>query len=387
MDERDLTARRQLIGLLWAGLRGETYAPPEDCPWEKVLRLAAEQRVENLLWYALRSGMQVPAETASRLERAHNQAVFASVQIDAWLARIGEALSARGAEHIPLRGAVLRGSYPQRDMRPMADLDYLVHTGDYPVIREAMEALGGKHVHTDGGHFTFVVPPGLHIEFHPNLVYVMSPVGAQINPGWQYVRAGELTPEGNYLNHICHLASDLTRGGAGVRTIMDNWVCRHGPGDKPGRAAVERQLREFGLLDFARNVEQLADWWFGDGAASRVTEDLGDYILDSGAHGTLRHAVLAESACWGGTGALLRRAFYPMEEMKGRYPWLERRPWLLPAAWILRGTRTLCSHSPQVRDWLRRSRETENTESRAFRRRLEGFGLHLPGKGQKPERY
>lgn len=379
MDDMNLTAHRQLIRLLRAGLRGEDCAPPENCPWEEVLALAAEQRVENLLWYALGKAAHVPPETAARLELAHRQAVFASVQIDAWLARIGEALSGRSIPHVALRGAVLRDRYPQRDMRPMADLDYLVRTGDYPAIREVMEALGGKHVHTDGGHFTFVVPPGLHVEFHPNLVYVMSPAGGGINPGWQYVRAGELTAEGQYLNHICHLASDLTRGGAGVRTIMDNWVCRRGPGEKPDRAAVERRLEEFGLLAFARNVEDLADWWFGEGGESPVAADLGDYILDSGSHGTLRQAVLAERACWGSTGSLLRRIFYPMEEMKGRYPWLEGRPWLLPAAWLLRGARTARRHGEQVRAWLRRSRNTEKTESRAFRRRLEAFGLPLPG--------
>lgn len=380
MDDKNLTARRQLIRLLRAGLRGEDCPPPEEDLWTEVLELAAAQRMENLLWYALRGRDDLPRAAARRLELAHNRAVFAAVQIDAWLARIGEAMSRRGVECVPLRGAVLRDSYPARDMRPMADLDYLVRTGDYPVIRQAMEELGGKHIHTDGGHFTFVVPPGLHVEFHPNLVYVMSPAGTQINPGWQYVRDGRLTAEGSYLNHICHLASDLTRGGAGVRAAMDDWIFRHGPADKPDWELVDRRLEQFGLLAFARNLEGLADWWFGDGREAETPADLGEYLLDSGAHGTVRQAVLAESACWGGAGSVLRRIFYPMEEMRGRYPWLKERPWLLPAAWVLRGAHTVRTHGPQVRSWFRSSRETDETERRAFRRRLERFGLLLPDK-------
>lgn len=379
MDESNKTARALLIRSLRAALRGETYSPPPDCPWDRLLPLARAQQVENLLWYALRGVEGIPQDAAAQLELAHRKALFFSAQVDIWSARIEESMSRAGASCVPLRGVQLRRQYPSPDMRPMADIDYLARTADYPAIQKVMEAQGGRHVHTDGGHFTFVVPPGLHIEFHPNLVYVMSMLGTQVNPGWQYVRDGRLTAEGEYLNHICHLASDLTRGGAGVRTVMDNWICRRSPAGQPDWAAVERELDAFGLLKFARNVEQLADWWFGEGGGSETLHDLGGYIIDSGAHGTVRQAVLAEAACRkSGMAALfLHKAIYPMQEMKGRYPWLERWPFLFPAACLARWARAIRLHRGQIRDWVRHGRGADTEAVSEFRERLERFGLSI----------
>ena len=377
MDDGKQTARELLIGCLRTALRNERRTVPDGCSWDKLIQLAKAQRVENLLWYALNGQEMVPEDVALQLQMAHHRAVFHGAQVEAWSRRIQTACKEHCIECVPLRGIVLRKSYPSPDMRPMADVDYLVHTKDYGTIQQILELMGGRHVHTDGGHFTFVVPPGLHVEFHPNLIYVMSPVGTEINPGWQYVHHGDLTAVGSYLNHICHAASDLTRGGAGVRLAMDNWVYRHKIEEPMDWEKIYQQLRQFGLLDFTCNLEALADWWFGNGMETPLLRELGDYLLNSGAHGTVQQAVLAQSARWGTAGGLVRKVFYPMSELCGRYPWLEGRPYLLPLAWVKRGIHALENHGEQVREWLSQSRQIRPDLYRAYRQQMKRFGLPL----------
>ena len=373
-----------LPALLRLAVAGEGTVPSVT-DWDKLWKLARFHRVEPLARRGLQAaGLEPPAEVRQALEAASRQAVFQEIQQDHTAAAIRAAFCQAEIPHVLLRGAVLKGDYPAPGLRTMSDLDYLVRVEDYPKIKQAAEALGGQHVHTDGGHFSFRFPPQVTVEFHPDLIYTASPVGTAINPGWQYVRQGsgpwalELTEEGFYLNMVCHLAYHFAKGGTGARSILDLWVWRHRHSPQPDRTFVERELERAGLLDFARQAESLAEAWFGSGPMTPELEELGDYILSSGAHGTERRAVL-NAACFspGGSGAsaLLGRAFYPRAELENRFPWTRGRPWLLPAAWCVRAFRAVTRHSGHVVRWSRTARGLSRTELAAQREKLKRFGF------------
>ena len=361
--------------------------------WPALLRLAGFHQVEPLVWRAVeKAGLDAPEEVRRALKGARDRALFREAQQSHTAGALRQALTEAGVPHVLLRGAVMRGDYPVPALRTMADLDYLVRVEDYPKIKKAAEALGGEHVHTDGGHFSFTLPPSVAVEFHPDLIYTASPVGTYINPGWQYVRrdsgpfALELTEEGFYLNMVCHLAYHMAKGGAGVRSILDLWVYRSRHALQPDAAFVEGELERAGLLAFARKAEALAAAWFGGGAMTPELEELGRYILTSGAHGTQRRAVL-NAACFskGGTGAsaLLERAFYPRRELENRFPWLRGRPWLLPAAWCARALRAVGRHGGHVRRWSQAAGQLTPEELAEQRAKLRQFGFQL---GERNER-
>ena len=374
-----------LPALLRLAVEGGSAPAVDD--WPALLRLARAHQVEPLVWRAVeRAGLDAPEEVRRALKGARDRALFRETQQDHTAAALRAALTGAEVPHVLLRGAVLKDDYPAPGLRTMSDLDYLVRVEDYPKIKKAAGALGGEHVHTDGGHFSFTFPPAVAVEFHPDLIYTASPVGTAINPGWQYVRrdsgpfALELTEEGFYLNMVCHLAYHLARGGAGVRSILDLWVYRSRHVPQPDAAFVEGELERAGLLAFARRAEALAAAWFGGGVMTPELEELGRYVLTSGAHGTEKRAVL-NAACFskGGTGAsaLLGKAFYPRGELENRFPWLRGRPWLLPAAWCARALRAVGRHGGHVRRWSQAAGQLTPEELAEQRAKLRRFGFQV----------
>lgn len=375
-----------LIALLRSAVSGAPVQFHSDTEWSRLLAQARFHHVESMAHYALKGVPEVPEAVRDELSAAHKAGLFRDAQQDCAAGFVRDALTAAEVPHVLLRGALLKHDYPAPDMRSMSDLDYLVRVEDYPKIKAAMEGVGGRHVHTDGGHYSFVLPPRVSVEFHPNLIYTASPVGTAINPGWQYVKPGsgpcalELTEEGFYLNMMSHLAYHFAKGGTGVRSVLDIWVYRHRHTARPDPAFVRRELARSGLLDFAGQIERLSEGWFGEGDMTPELEELGGYILTSGVYGTKSRAVLnAASFSKRGTGrsALLAKAFYPRRELENRFPWVRGRPWLLPAAWCLRAARAVTRHRGHIRRWSRTAGAISAEEIARQREQLKRFGLLL----------
>lgn len=373
----------QLIALLRGAVRKEPV-PFEAADWDRVLPAARAHHLEPLIFNGGLEGLRLmPGPVWDELSRSAARAVFREVQQDHAAQMIRERLMTAEIPHVLLRGAVLKGDYPIPG-RVMADLDYLVRVEDYPKIQREMEKLGGRLEHQDGGHFSFLLPSEVLVEFHPNLIYAASPVGTGINPGWQYVRpdsgpyAQELTEEGFYFNLICHLAYHFFKGGTGVRSILDLWVYRNCRKSQPDRAFVERELERTGLLEFARRAEGLAELWFGQGEESPELLAMGEYVLASGTYGTTRQAVLNALCFAGGKGkAFCAKTFYSREEMECRFPWLKGRPWLMPAAWCLRAWRAVTRHGKHIRQWQEAAKQLSDQEIAAQKKRLRQFGLKI----------
>ena len=121
---------------------------------------------------------------------------------------------------------------------------------------------------------------------------------------------------------------------------------------------METELERFGLLEFARNIENLAEAWFGEGTMTPVLDEIGEYILSSGSYGTEQQAILnAMSFAGGRSGTLLKKMFYSRDEMEDRFPWCKGRPILLPVAWCVRAYKAVTQHGRHILRWTKGSAE------------------------------
>lgn len=358
-----------------------------DINWDSFLQLAQSHKICALAYDGLKkSGADlspVPEAALATLHKACMQAIAHSVQMDALRCRLETGLQQRKVAHVFLKGAVLKYDYPVSSLRTMTDLDILVHTGDYPAIDELVLSLDGTPEDGDGNHHSFSFPGSLKVEFHPNLLHHDTPVGAQINPGWQYTRNSEdfckeLTEEGLYLNTVCHMANHMAMGGIGIRFVLDVWVHHHLRQKTVDRVFVEQELERFGLLDFARNIEALADHWFSCRTDAPFPEALAEYIITSGSYGTMERSVITAaslSKCGSAASAFMRKAFCSRAEMEDRFHWLKGRPWLLPVAWFVRALRVVTRRSGLLKDWLQTSGAVSDAEIAAHRELLASFGI------------
>lgn len=373
-----------LIALLRQEVVGRAAILPQELDWTALARLAKWHGLEGFVYCGVRRlGLQLPEAIWQQLEKAYQRAVFWDAQFDFVRQQLEQRMTALEVPHIFLRGICLKGDYPVPALRTMSDIDILVRAEDFGRLKQAAEAMGGMQEAGDGNHRIYRFPCGVLVEFHPNLLHHASPVGTQINPGWQYAAPEEgfgrqLTEEGFYLNLICHLAHHFASGGVGVRFIMDVWVDRHLRKTRLDRAFVEAELERFGLLEFARNVEALAEGWFGGGEMTPLLEQMGRYVFTSGTHGTTKRAMLnAVSLSKSGSrrSALLGKMFYPRQELEDRYCWVRGKPWLLPAAWCARAWKAVVNHGGLILRWGKGTAKLPKEEVSRQREMLWQFGI------------
>ena len=379
-----------LIGILAQAVSGKPLRLPEQVDWDVFVTLCLKHSVTALAYDGLQRGdalSAVPEKYQTVLAQKYFSAVYQEAQLEYTKNQLSEKMVAANIPHIFLKGICLKNDYPVPSLRTMCDIDALVRAEDFDALDAIAKELGGESEHGDGNHRNYSFPNGVNLEFHPNLVHHDSPVCAGINPGWQYAKenmptsAWELTEEGFYLNTLCHLADHFASGGVGVRFVLDVWVCRNLRKTQPDRSFVETELTRFGLLDFAVNIENLADCWFGTGEMTPVLEELAEYILTSRSHGHSERAMLNAVALSGSqSAAIMKKTFHSRAEMEDRFPWTKGKPWLLPAAWCVRAFKAVTQRRHLVAKWLKGTGDIEKDEIRRQREMLDRFGIHPPKK-------
>ena len=374
-----------LIAALGWAVSGATEKLSLSVDWEELLDLAKKHMLLPLLCDGLqKAGVweEVPQEAAKTLEKACMQAVYQDVQMENVRQKLEARLKEEKIPYVFLKGAVLKYDYPDPALRTMCDMDVLVRTENYPQLEKIAREMKGEAGHSDGNHRNYHFPGGVEVEFHPNLIHQDTPVGTDINPGWQYTEQTadgiRMTEEGIYLNTLCHLANHFVLGGVGVRFVLDVWVNRRLRKSAIDREKVEKDLASFGLLDFAGNIEALAEYWFGAGKSSPLLEELGEYILTSGSHGRTDRAVLNNvTLSKGGSraSALWGKIFYSRKEMEDRFPWCKGKPLLLPVAWCVRAFRAVTKRGKLIFHWSKETSKVTKSQAEAQKEMLSRFGI------------
>ncbi len=373
--------RKLLLAALGWAVTGTTEELSLSVDWEELLKLAKSHMLLPLLCDGLQKAgcwEEVPQEARKTLEKAYMQAIYRDAQMEHIRAKLEAELTKANIPYVLLKGAVLKYNYPDPALRTMCDIDILVHTEDYPAIERIALQLQGEAGHSDGNHRNYMFPGGVEVEFHPNLIHQDTPVGTDINPGWQYTEGNKMTEEGIYLNTLCHLANHFVLGGVGVRFVLDVWVNRHLRKNPIDRAKVEEELTGFGLLAFAKNIEALAECWFGKGESTPLLEELGEYIFTSGSHGRTDRAVLNNVTLSKGgsrTSALWGKIFPSRAEMEDRFPWCKGKPLLLPIAWCVRAFRAVTKRGKLIFTWSKETSKITKEQTDAQKEMLARFGI------------
>ena len=180
------------------------------------------------------------------------------------------------------------------------------------------------------------------------------------------------------MNTICHLANHFVADGVGVRFLCDVWVNRNVRKPEPNWEIVNAELEHFGLLDFARNIEDLVKCWFDGGEETALLQELGDYILSEGQSGEESRKVLnaaALSAKQSGASVLLKRIFPSREDLESRFSWCVGKPLLLPVAWLVRCFRVVTRRAGISLQWTKEAGKLTKEEISQQKEKLGRFGI------------
>lgn len=339
-----MTNYEYLLELLKSALRGQ-QAPelPEECSFEKVLALAKRHSAAGMAYYAAEALKSPPTgKLAAEWRQIRDKALVKDITQQTELEAISEAFTAGGVRFLPLKGCIIKGLYPQTDMRTMSDIDMLIDPENAAKARDIMLSLGYSCEHYDYEHHdVYFKPPVMNVEVHRELL------GAEgrdfevvfTDPWSMCENCGGLRYEFHadafFAYILAHALKHLDEGGTGIRTVMDIWVCLNSEMHIDREKALA-MLEPSGKSDRARLLTELSEVWFGERHHTEQTLELERYILGSGTYGTVTNMISNKMEQSGKRTYVLRLIFPTFEHMKRQYPALKKAPVLLPFCWVLR---------------------------------------------------
>lgn len=320
-----------------------------DSNWKTLYMLSAGHDLAHLVGYAVNQNkLLCPDKVREAFGRQIMTAVYRYGKLNFELGELRAALNDAQIPFIPLKGAVVRGYYPEPWMRTSCDIDVLVHPDS---IERASAVLEERLKYTPSGSTThdvsFMTPSDVHIELHHTLIESKRAGSADeiLRRVWQYSSPVGGTCEYMlddgmfYLYHLAHMAKHVCGGGCGVRPFLDLWMLNH-RAEHDGAALLELIGRSR-LDKFDKAARELSEYWFGGGEPDDAALQLGDYILSSGVYGNIENRVAVCRSNKSRFRYIMSRLFIPYDSLITLYPGLKGRRVLLPFYEVRRWLRML----------------------------------------------
>ncbi|MBO4734228.1 MAG: nucleotidyltransferase family protein [Clostridia bacterium] len=366
---------KQFVSIIRAAIG--TGDVPSVFDWSAIWKLACRHRLEALISQTVKDTPGIPDDIRKAMQRSVLTAIAKETKLDYAAKQIESALSSANIPFAALKGLVLKNDYPASYMRYMSDLDYYIKPEDKTAIRRAMDGLGGKLISTDSGDEGYLLFDWVVVEFHGTLLYEKK---RSVHPyaAWGFVDSSQkkLTEEGFALNLIGHAVFDLSGAGPGIRYVLDQWIYKNRHKPQPDWEAVNGRLMKDGIYKAASNIYGLAEYLFGEGEETPLYSEMADYVLKSGLYGNMERKAASEAAQSGGRlKAAWRQVFRNRKEFENRYVWVKKHPYLLPAAWVLRGVQSVKTHAGEMKKWNKRISGLSDEDVKKQKVLLEKFGI------------
>jgi len=255
-------------------------------------------------------------------------------------------LEASGIWHMPLKGAVLKDLYPRIGMRQMADNDILYDASRSPEVKILMKELGfsaGKDCGR-GNHDHYYKPPVCHFEMHRTLFRLRDErdlakyyhdVIKRLIPNEGESFGYHFSDDDFYIFMIAHEYKHYISKGTGIRSSLDTYVYLKKKGETLDWPYITGELEELGIAGFEAKSRNFAMHLFNGEALTEQDRDILEYMLSSGAYGTLRNQIHHRLEEYGNgpigkAKYVFHRLFLPMDEVRTEYPGFAKYPVFLP---------------------------------------------------------
>lgn len=377
-----------ILTLIKSAITGEALTLSPAFSMSEVAQTARRHHITALLYEgAALCGVPLREDPMPGMfQRSVSRLMISEKQLSA-SNKLFAAFEEAGIDYMPLKGLRMKALYPKPELRSMGDADVLIRLEQYDTIRPILLQQGfAEKLESD--HELIWEKKTLYLELHKRLIPSYNPdLYAYFEDPWAMAEREQghcwaMRVEDEWLYIFTHMAKHYRDGGIGLRHITDLYVFRraHPAMDEDYiRAALDR----LELTEFYRHICLLLDYWFGGASGNSTLEMMTEFIFTSGSFGTAdSHAVsmmlrkIENSRVGNGRLLYIWQALFPGKKvLLTQYPVLEKHPWLLPVAWLLRPFHRL-RKNPNLLQQKRKDLKTissENIENR--RRSLKLVGL------------
>lgn len=361
-----LTAtERQFLHIAKATVSGGDI-PAENVDWPAVFALAGQQKLLPIVFEAVRKS-PAAAENAA-LFAAVKQQVIAQVLHQtvraSEFAALYQTLRAAGLHPVVVKGQLCSRLYPLKDHRISADDDILIPDGEFFACHEQLLA-NGLTTDTPADELTTAdeVPytkggSPLYIELHRRLFDSSEDAHDELNRFFTDLNTTEIDgflampPHEHLLYLILHAYKHFVRSGIGLRQFCDIGLWARAYHSEIDWQRLHEQCESVHAATFAAAAFHIAGDYLGiefdlptPWSDAVDVEPLLHDSLCGGVYGsndlTRLHSstVTLNAVKASRTGekiSVLRTVFPKREYLERRYPYLKKRPYLLPVAWAQR---------------------------------------------------
>lgn len=352
------------LSALRAFVQGTMPEKPDAAQLQGLLELAKIHSTQGIVSYVYMSHPElVPPEMQKLLRKQCLAQIALYTKRAEQVKLLAAELDKTGIDGIFFKGFVVREYYPVAELRTFGDVDILIRKEDREKSDRLMHNLGYEPHENWEPSYSYLKGSeyyelhsrviGFNVSDKADYVDYFSHIWEHTQPSEiiKLPHAMELTPEYHFLYLLAHIAKHISGSGAGARMYLDiAFFIRHaGSGMDWNRIAEE--LQKLNLADFANVALTAVERWFGvkspltlRAVPEDVIDDFLEFTLSGGVYGYAgrdKSIVFLKQqnrndAKISKFKTLMFHAFPPARSLKNRYPYLQKHPWLLPAAWINR---------------------------------------------------
>ena len=359
------TTETQFLHIAKAAVSGGTL-PTEGVNWPAIFTLANQQKLLPILFETVRK-MPVAEENAALFAVTKQQVigqVLNQTVRSTEFADLYQKLRSAGLHPIVVKGQLCSRLYPQTDHRISADDDLLIPDGEFMACHEQLLANGlttdvpaDELPTADEVSYTKNDSP-LYIELHRHLFDSAEDAHDELNHFFTDLNPVEIDgflampPHEHMLYLILHAYKHFVRSGIGARQFCDiglwarayhaeiDWLRLHEQCESVHAAtfaeAAFRIAKDYLGIEF----DLLAPWSDAVDVEPLLHDSLCGGVYGSNDLTRLHSSTVTLNAVkasrTGEKSSVLRTLFPKREYLERRYPYLKKRPYLLPVAWAQR---------------------------------------------------
>lgn len=342
--------QRGVVTLLRSAITGECLPLPEGFDLEGADVLIKRQGLVPLVYPgAYNCGIDTQNDQMKEYKKLYFANMIRNEQQMMKVRKLFAVFDANGIDYVPMKGCILKGLYPQPEMRTMGDADVLIRIEQYDNIKNVMNRFGFTEdiwshydVHWSSKELLVELHYRLFSEEHEDIC-------RYFEDGWSKVQKTsgsryDFTAEDHYMYIFTHMTKHFRFGGVGARHITDLYVYRR-THPEMDEQQLDRVLEQLNLLKFHRNIQKVLAVWFEGAADEYVTDLITTYVFSGGAFGTLenelhsRELIRAQNSSGinhSKMRSILKMTFPPLSYLRLSYNVLFDHPWLFPVFWVVR---------------------------------------------------
>jgi len=267
-----------------------------------------------------------------------------------------------------MKGVILKDLYPKLGMREMADNDILYDKNRQSDVVGFMKQNGYEAKSVGRSHHdTFYKEPVYNFELHTMMFADI--VDERFTTYYENIKDRLLPDEGKtcgyhmsdddfYIHMTAHEYKHYSRGGTGLRSLLDRYVYLLKKSDCLDFSYIEAECTKLGGDDFEKETRALCGKVFGNPSMDTLTDkecEMLEYYMFSTTYGTMAQSVqhriekeYGEVNSGSKIRYLLRRVFPKIEFYKAYSPIAYRYKILIPFVWLKRLIKAISSKTKQI---------------------------------------